>query len=165
MEPVGPKNSSAVLGWLGLSVRGMRTRPLLLESFRLVYWALRRMFKLLSLPARSEQRKEVEILLLRHVMNDFLRPALRARLDEWRKLADVQAWPAELVFVWKASADQQSLTAIASHRLIRTGRFRLILRGATLVCEWTIDTNPYRIQLAASRRRRLSGRFSGLSSF
>jgi hypothetical protein len=40
------------------------------------------------------------------LMNDFLRPALRARLDEWRKLADVQTWPAEPVFVWEASADQ-----------------------------------------------------------
>src|SRR6266568_1355006 len=44
----------------------MRTRPLLLESFSLAYWLLRRLVELLLLLARSEQRKEVEILLLRH---------------------------------------------------------------------------------------------------
>src|SRR6266536_1989355 len=44
----------------------MRTRPVLLESFRLTYWLLRRLLELLLLLARSEQRKEVEILLLRH---------------------------------------------------------------------------------------------------
>ena len=40
------------------------------------------------------------------LVDDFLQPALRDRLDEWRKLADVQTWPAEPVFVWEASADQ-----------------------------------------------------------
>ena len=39
------------------------------------------------------------------LMDDFLRPALRARLDEWRKLADVQTWPAQPVFLWEASAE------------------------------------------------------------
>ncbi len=33
-------------------------------------------------------------------------PALRQRLDEWRKLADVQTWPAQPVFFWEASADE-----------------------------------------------------------
>jgi putative transposase len=55
----------------------MRTRPLLLESFRLVYWALRRLFELLSLLARSEQRKEVESLLLRHELLVLRRPVAR----------------------------------------------------------------------------------------
>jgi hypothetical protein len=36
------------------------------------------------------------------LVNDFLRPALRARLDEWRKLADVQTWPAQPIFFWEA---------------------------------------------------------------
>src|SRR5438552_18923149 len=44
----------------------MRTRPLLLESFNLAYWLLRRLLELLLLLGRSEQRKELEILLLRH---------------------------------------------------------------------------------------------------
>jgi hypothetical protein len=44
----------------------MRTRSLLLESFRLAYWLFRRLLELQLLLARSEQRKEVEILLLRH---------------------------------------------------------------------------------------------------
>src|SRR5919201_730957 len=43
----------------------MGTRSLLLESFRLAYWFLRRLLELLLLLARSERRKEVEILLLR----------------------------------------------------------------------------------------------------
>ena len=38
------------------------------------------------------------------LVNDFLRPALRERLDEWRKLADVQTWPAQPIFVWEAPA-------------------------------------------------------------
>ena len=40
------------------------------------------------------------------LVNDFLHPALRDRLDEWRKLADVQTWPARPVFYWEASADE-----------------------------------------------------------
>jgi hypothetical protein len=39
------------------------------------------------------------------LVNDFLQPALRERIDEWRKLADVQTWPAHPVFFWEASAD------------------------------------------------------------
>jgi hypothetical protein len=39
------------------------------------------------------------------LVGDFLRPALRERLDEWRKLADVQTWPAEPLFFWEASAE------------------------------------------------------------
>src|SRR6266536_432508 len=40
------------------------------------------------------------------LVNDFLRPALRDRLDEWRKLADVQTWPAQPIFFWEASANE-----------------------------------------------------------
>jgi hypothetical protein len=39
------------------------------------------------------------------LVHDFLRPALRDRLDEWRKLADVQTWPVQPIFFWEASAD------------------------------------------------------------
>jgi hypothetical protein len=38
------------------------------------------------------------------LVNDYLQPALRERLDEWRKLADVQTWPASPILVWEASA-------------------------------------------------------------
>src|SRR2546422_9863589 len=40
------------------------------------------------------------------LVDDFLLPALRERLDEWRKLADVQTWPAHPIFLWEASADE-----------------------------------------------------------
>jgi hypothetical protein len=40
------------------------------------------------------------------LINDFLQPALRETLAEWRKLADVQTWPAHPVFFWEASADE-----------------------------------------------------------
>ena len=40
------------------------------------------------------------------LIDDFLQPALRERLDEWRKLADVQTWPAHPIFFWEASADE-----------------------------------------------------------
>jgi hypothetical protein len=40
------------------------------------------------------------------LMNDFLQPALRETLAEWRKLADVQTWPAHPVFFWEASAGE-----------------------------------------------------------
>jgi hypothetical protein len=39
------------------------------------------------------------------LVDDFLQPALRERLDEWRKLADVETWPAQPIFFWEASAD------------------------------------------------------------
>src|SRR5919199_302825 len=58
----------------------MRTRPLLLESFRLAYWLLRRLLELLVLLARSEQRKELEILLLRHELQVLRRQAARPQL-------------------------------------------------------------------------------------
>jgi hypothetical protein len=38
------------------------------------------------------------------LVSDYLQLALRERLDEWRKLADVQTWPASPIFVWEASA-------------------------------------------------------------
>ena len=40
------------------------------------------------------------------LVRDFLQPALRQRLDEWRKLGDVQTWPAQPIFFWEASADE-----------------------------------------------------------
>src|SRR6266516_1325384 len=55
----------------------MRTRPVLLESFTLAYWLLRRLLELLLLLARSEQRKEVEILLLRHELHVLRRQVAR----------------------------------------------------------------------------------------
>lgn len=50
------------------------------SSTRSVYWALRRLFELLSLRARSEQRKEVEILLLRHELLVLRRQVARPQL-------------------------------------------------------------------------------------
>ena len=58
----------------------MRTRPVLLESFTLTYWLLRRLLELLLLLARSEQRKEVEILLLRHELQVLRRQVARPQL-------------------------------------------------------------------------------------
>jgi putative transposase len=58
----------------------MRTRTLLLESFTLAYWLLRRLLELLLLLARSEQRKEVEILLLRHELQVLRRQVARPQL-------------------------------------------------------------------------------------
>jgi hypothetical protein len=40
------------------------------------------------------------------LVNNFLQPALRERLDEWRKLGDVQTWPVQPIFFWEASADE-----------------------------------------------------------
>ena len=40
------------------------------------------------------------------LVNDFLQPALRRRLDEWRKLGDAQTWPAHPIFLWEASAGE-----------------------------------------------------------
>jgi hypothetical protein len=53
---------------------------LLLESFRLVYWLLRRLLELFVLLARSEQRKEVEILLLRHELRVLRRQVARPKV-------------------------------------------------------------------------------------
>ncbi len=58
----------------------MRTRPLLLESLSLAYWLLRCLFELVLLLARSEQRKEVEILLLRHELQVLRRQVARPQL-------------------------------------------------------------------------------------
>jgi putative transposase len=55
----------------------MRTRPLLLEIFRLGYWLSRRLFELVLLLARSERRKEAEILLLRHELQVLRRQVAR----------------------------------------------------------------------------------------
>jgi hypothetical protein len=58
----------------------MRTRSLVLESFRLAYWLLRRLLELLLLLARSEHRKEVEILLLRHELQVLRRQVARPQV-------------------------------------------------------------------------------------
>src|ERR671935_1279331 len=58
----------------------MRPRSLLLESFRLAYWLLRRLLELLVLLARSEQRKELEILLLPHELQVLRRQVSRPQL-------------------------------------------------------------------------------------
>jgi putative transposase len=58
----------------------MRTRPLLLEVFRLGYWLSRRLFELAFLLARSEHKKEVEILLLRHELQVLRRQVARPQL-------------------------------------------------------------------------------------
>src|SRR5919201_6531717 len=75
----------------------MRTRSLLLlESFRLAYWLLRRLLELLVLLARSEQRKEVEILLLLHELQVLRRQVGRPQLrpaDRFVLAALVQALP------------------------------------------------------------------------
>jgi putative transposase len=55
----------------------MRTRSLLLEVFRLGYWLARRLFELVFLLARSERRKEAEILLLRHELQVLRRQVAR----------------------------------------------------------------------------------------
>lgn len=39
------------------------------------------------------------------LVDNFLQPALGDRLDEWRKLADVETWPAQPIFVWESSTD------------------------------------------------------------
>jgi putative transposase len=57
----------------------MRTRSLLLEIFRLGYWLSRRFFELVLLLARSEQRKEAEILLLRHELQVLRRQVARSQ--------------------------------------------------------------------------------------
>jgi hypothetical protein len=41
------------------------------------------------------------------LVDDFLQPALRARLDEWRKLSDVRSWPAQPVFFWERGSDSK----------------------------------------------------------
>jgi hypothetical protein len=40
------------------------------------------------------------------LVDDFLRPALRDRIDEWRKLADVHTWAVQPLFFWEAPADE-----------------------------------------------------------
>jgi hypothetical protein len=39
------------------------------------------------------------------LVDDFMQPAFRERLDEWRKLADARTWPVHPVFFWEGSAD------------------------------------------------------------
>jgi transposase len=58
----------------------MRIQRLLAERFSLAYWLLRRLLELLLLLARSEQKKEVEILLLRHELQVLRRQVARPQL-------------------------------------------------------------------------------------
>jgi hypothetical protein len=39
------------------------------------------------------------------LVGNFLQPALHDRLDEWRKLADVETWPVQPAFFWESSTD------------------------------------------------------------
>src|SRR5437773_4602087 len=58
----------------------MPIQRLLAEGFTLAYWLLRRLLELLLLLAGSEQRKEVEILLLRHELQVLRRQVARPQL-------------------------------------------------------------------------------------
>jgi hypothetical protein len=40
------------------------------------------------------------------LVDDFLQPALRERIDEWRKLADVHTWAVQPIFFWDAHAGE-----------------------------------------------------------
>src|SRR6266540_4080388 len=96
----------------------MRTRPLLLESFRLTYWVLRRLLELLLLLACSEQRKEVEILLLRHELQVLRRQVARPQLrpaDRVVLVALSQVLP---------SARSRSFAAIRFEIVFRSSRKR-----------------------------------------
>jgi putative transposase len=89
----------------------MRIRPLLLESLFLAYWVLHRLLELLLLLARSEHRKEVEILLLRHELQVLRRQVARPRLR---------------------AADRVLLAALAQ-ALPRLRRRSLLVQPATLL--------------------------------
>ena len=58
----------------------MPIQRLLAEGSTLAYWLLRCLLELLLLLARSEQRKEVEILLLRHELQVLRRQVARPQL-------------------------------------------------------------------------------------
>src|SRR6266508_3157510 len=58
----------------------MPIQRLLAEGFTLAYWLLRCLLELLLLLVRSEQRKEVEILLLRHELQVLRRQVARPQL-------------------------------------------------------------------------------------
>src|SRR6266536_4101184 len=79
-------------GWSARRCPGMRTRPLLLEIFRLDYWLSRRLFELVLLLARSEQRKEVEILLLRHELQVLRRQVARPQLRPADRVVLAALW-------------------------------------------------------------------------
>src|SRR6266700_3550333 len=89
----------------------MRTRSLLFESFTLAYWLLRRLFELLLLLARSEQKKEVEILLLRHELQVLRRQVARPQLrpaDRVVLAALGQALPRRARLGWRDFLRQQA---------------------------------------------------------
>jgi hypothetical protein len=71
----------------------MRTRSLLLEVFRLGYWLSRRLFELVFLVARSDQRKEAEILLLRHELQVLRRQVARPQPRPGRPCRTRRAQP------------------------------------------------------------------------
>src|SRR5437660_1622072 len=120
----------------------MRTRPVLLESFTLAYWLLRRLLELLLLLARSEQRKEVEILLLRHELQVLRRqvapPQLRPTASCWRHSARryrVCAHYSSSRRRFFAGIAPSSADAGASPLIRRAGR-RWSRRRASSCCGW-----------------------------
>jgi putative transposase len=122
----------------------MRTQSLLLETFRLAYWLLRRLLELLLLLARSEQRKEAEILLLRHELHVLRRQVARPQLR-----------PADRVVL---AALGQALTHVRS----------LLVEPATLLRwhrelvrrRWSFPAHPPGRPPMASQARQLVLRFA-----
>src|SRR5438034_4962438 len=94
----------------------MRIRHLLLEGLSFAYWVIRRLFELLILFGRSERRKELEILVLRHELQVLRRQVGRPRLR---------------------SADRVLLAAL-SQLLPRNRRRSFLVQPATLL-RWHRD--------------------------
>src|SRR5919197_888236 len=118
----------------------MRTRRLLLEGLSFAYWVVRRLFELLVLFGRSEQAKEVEILVLRHELQVLRRQVGRPRM----RFAD------------------RALLAALSQVLPQARRRSLLVRPASLLRwhralvrrRWTYEgRRPGRPPLLAETRR------------